>query len=71
MDAMIRTNSKYTPKSIVCTNTDELDDIKSALFSKVQELAENNKLGDDDINQLYSISDELVSWSPNLDEEGN
>lgn len=69
MDVMVRTNSRFTPKPVVCTNTAELDDIKSALFHKIQELAESDKLGNVDIDELYSISDELVSWSPNLEEE--
>ncbi|MDT7014672.1 hypothetical protein [Levilactobacillus namurensis] len=69
MDVMVRTNSRFTPKPVVCTNTAELDDIKSALFHKIQELAESDKLGNVDIDELYSISDKLIGWSPDLGEE--
>ncbi|KRK21371.1 hypothetical protein FC61_GL000013 [Levilactobacillus brevis ATCC 14869 = DSM 20054] len=54
---------------MIATNLAELDDIKSDLFKEVQLLAENDRLSNDEIDRLYSISDELVAWSPNLEEE--
>ncbi|WP_373879794.1 hypothetical protein [Levilactobacillus brevis] len=65
----VHTNSRFQPKAVVATNLDELDDIKSDLFKEVQLLAENDRLSNDEIDRLYSISDELVAWSPNLEEE--
>ncbi|MGR7842042.1 hypothetical protein [Levilactobacillus brevis] len=57
----VHTSSRFQPKAVIVSNLAELDDIKSDLFKEVQLLAENDR--------LYSISDELVAWSPNLEEE--
>ncbi|WP_434314911.1 hypothetical protein V1331_03325 [Levilactobacillus brevis] len=65
----VHTSSRFQPKTVVATNLAELDDIKSDLFKEVQLLAENDRLSNDEIDRLYSISDELVAWSPNLEEE--
>ena len=65
----VHTSSRLQPKAVVVSNLAELDDIKSDLFKEVQLLAENDRLSNDEIDRLYSISDELVSWSPNLEEE--
>lgn len=65
----VHTNSRFQPKAVVATNLAELDDIKSDLFKEVQLLAENDRLSNDEIDRLYSISDKLVAWSPNLEEE--
>lgn len=65
----VHTSSRFQPKAVVVSNLAELDDIKSDLFKEVQLLAENDRLSNDEIDRLYSISDELVAWSPNLEEE--
>lgn len=65
----VYTSSRFQSKAVVATNLAELDDIKSDLFKEVQLLAENDRLSNDEIDRLYSISDELVAWSPNLEEE--
>ncbi|MCT4489806.1 hypothetical protein EFS30_04170 [Levilactobacillus parabrevis] len=65
----VHTSSRFQSKAVVVTNLAELDDIKSGLFKEVQLLAENDRLSNDEIDRLYSISDELVAWSPNLEEE--
>ena len=65
----VHTNSRFEPKAVVVTNLAELDDIKTALFREVQLLAEDDRLSNDEIDRLYSTGDELVAWSPNLEEE--
>ncbi|MCU0199897.1 hypothetical protein [Levilactobacillus brevis] len=65
----VHTSSCFQPKAVAVSNLAELDDIKSDLFKEVQLLAENDRLSNDEIDRLYSISDELVAWSPNLEEE--
>ena len=69
MDMMTKVPGTFMPKPIGVSNLSELADIKSELFQEVQRLAEDNRLDDEENDRLYSISDELVAWSPNLEEE--
>lgn len=69
MDMMTKVPGTYTPKPITVSNLDELSDVKAELFQEVQRLAEGDRLSDSEIDRLYSISDKLVSWQPELEEE--
>jgi len=69
MDMMTNVPGTFMPKPIGVSNLSELADIKYELFQEVQRLAKDNRLSNDEIDRLYSISDELVAWSPNLEEE--
>lgn len=61
--------STYQPKLITVTNLHDLDDIKSSLFNEIQRLAEHDRLSNDEIDRLSTISDQLVAWQPDLEEQ--